>query len=340
MITIKQVAEIAGVSPSTVSNVLNGHTGKVSQKTRQRVERILKEQNYISHMGGHLLGRGNSRIIGVILMYERRSEMNVVQSPFFSEIIGALEEEIRSNGYFMMLYTSGNVDESLRIAGSWKVEGLVVLGALAEDCARYVETTSTPVVFIDSYFNDDGNSYVNVGLHDMNGAYMMTEYLISQGHQRIAFLADGNPPMGVDRQRREGVFSALKNHGLPADEVNYLYISHRTTERHAFLSELINQKLRRFTALFFASDYYAVDSINFLQDNGLRVPDDVSVCGFDDTILSVQCRPKLTTVHQSVSQKATFAITQLLRMLRKEIIDPGIIRLDVSLQIRDSVKDI
>ena len=336
MITIKQIAEIAGVSPSTVSHVLNGRVNKMSRQTRERVEQTLRENNYISNMAGHLFG-GSSRIIGVILTYARRSEVNVAQAPFFSEIIGALEHEIRTSGYYMMLYTSGDVDEGLRIAASWNVEGLVVLGALAHDCTRYMESTDTPIVFIDSYFNNDGKAYVNIGLHDKNGAYMMTKHLITQGHQRIAFLADGSPPMGVDYERREGFFSALKDYGLPANEDQYLYISHRSAERHAFLSAFLEEKLRGFTALFFASDFYAVDSMNYFQDCGLRVPKHVSVCGFDDSILSVQCRPKLTTVHQTVSQKATYAVAQLLRILRKENIDPKIIRLKVSLKIRDSV---
>ncbi|MDR0293218.1 MAG: LacI family transcriptional regulator [Oscillospiraceae bacterium] len=338
MITIKQIAEIAGVSPSTVSHVLNGRMHKMSQETREKVERTLRDHKYISNMGGHLLGNGSSRIIGVILTYARRSEMNVARDSFFSEIIGALENEIRSNGYYMMLYTSGDVDEGLRIAASWKVEGLVVLGALAHDCSRYMEGTNTPLVFIDSYFYDDGKAYVNIGLHDKKGAYMMTKYLITQGHKRIAFLADGNPPMGVDCERRDGFFAALTDHGLPADEGQYLYISHRCAEREAFLSTFLEEKFRGFTALFFASDFYAVDSMNYFQDHGLRVPEHVSVCGFDDSILSVQCRPKLTTVHQTVSQKASYAVAQLLRILRKENIDPKIIRLKVSLQIRDSVR--
>ncbi|MCL2083751.1 MAG: LacI family transcriptional regulator [Oscillospiraceae bacterium] len=336
MITIKQIAQIAGVSPSTVSHVLNGRTKKMSQQTLEKVERALRENNYISNMAGRSLG-GSSRIIGVILTYARRSEMNVAQDPFFSEIIGALEDEIRSNGYYMMLYTSGDVDEGLRIAASWKVEGLVILGALAHDCTRYMEGANTPIVFIDSYFNDDGKPHVNIGLHDKRGAYMMTKHLITQGHKRIAFLADGDPPMGVDYERREGFFSALRDHGLRADGDQYIYISHRSAERHALLSAFLEDKLRGFTALFFASDFYAVDSMNYFQDHGLRVPEHVSVCGFDDSILSVQCRPKLTTVHQTVSQKATYAVAQLLRIIRKEKIDPKIIRLNVSLKIRDSV---
>ncbi|MDR1692101.1 MAG: LacI family transcriptional regulator [Oscillospiraceae bacterium] len=338
MVTIKQIAEFAGVSPSTVSHVINGRTKKMSAQTREKVERTLREHHYISNMAGRLFGNSGSRIIGVILTYERRNELNAVQDSFFSEVFSALEQEIRSNGYYMMLYTAKNVDEGLRIAASWKVEGLIVLGALAYDCARYVEGTDTPLVFIDSYFNEDGNDYVNVGLHDKKGAYMMTQHLIHQGHRQIAFLADGNPPMGVDYERREGFFAALRDHHLPVSDDHYINISHRNPERHAFLAALLKEKFRGHTALFFASDFYAVDSINIFQDHGVRVPDDISVCGFDDSVLSIQCRPKLTTVRQTVSKKASYAVAQLLRILRKEVIDPKIIRLNVSLQIRDSVR--
>ncbi|MDR1691809.1 MAG: LacI family transcriptional regulator [Oscillospiraceae bacterium] len=340
MVTIKQIAEYAGVSPSTVSHVLNGRAQKMSAQTREKVERTLREHNYISNMAGRLLSNNGSRIIGVILSYERRSEFNAARDTFFAEIIGALEQEIRSSGYYMMLYTSDNVGEGLRIAASWKVEGIIVLGALACDCALYTEGTETPLVFIDSYFYDDGKPYVNIGLHDKNGAYQMTEYLIRQGHTRLAFLADGSPPMGVDGERLAGFTDALRDNGLPAGEEHYIRVSHKSEERYAALSALMEENFRGFTALFFASDFYAVDSMNFLQDRGCRVPEDISICGFDDSMLSVQCRPKLTTVHQTVSQKASCAIAQLLRILRKEPVDPRIIRLDVSLCIRNSVKTI
>ena len=135
MVTIKDMAEMAGVAPTTVSNVLHGRTKKMSKETLARVQKVIDECQYVTNMGARLLANYGSRIIGVIISYGRREEQNAIQDPFFSEVIGALEKEIRLNGYFMMLYTSGNVEESLKIASSWNIEGLVVLGDA--DCGDF-----------------------------------------------------------------------------------------------------------------------------------------------------------------------------------------------------------
>jgi LacI family transcriptional regulator len=337
MITINEIARLAGVSPTTVSNVLHGRTAKMAPETLERVRRLIKENNYVSNMSGRTLGRYGSKIIGVIRNYERRDEINAIQDPFFSEIIGALEHEIRHRGYFMMLYISADVEESLRMARSWNVEGLITIGGNADDCHQFMLNTTIPLVFIDAYFHDDGIPYVNTGLQDRLGAYMMTEYLIKQGHKRIAFLADAQEPEGVDYERLRGCQEAMENQGLPFLPEDYRYVSYRLRERHEILKAFIRQDLGAYSALFFASDYLAADSINLFHDEGVRVPDDISVCGFDDNIFALGVRPKLTTVAQDVSKKASCAAGQVFRLIDKEPITARQIHLPVALKIRDSV---
>jgi len=159
MITIKDIADKAGVSPTTVSNVLHGRTEKVSKDTLEYVQKIIEESNYVSNMGARLIANYGSRIIGVIMMYGSRNEKNALQDPFFSEIVGALEREIRNSQYYMMLYTSAGVEESLKLALAWNIEGLIVLGAQADDCRRLKENISIPIVFIDCYFNKDNKLF-------------------------------------------------------------------------------------------------------------------------------------------------------------------------------------
>lgn len=336
-VTIKDIAAMAGVSPSTVSHYLNHREHKMSADTLEKVRRVIEETNYVSNMGGRMLGRNGSKIIGVIMTYARRNERNAIQDPFFSEIIGALEQEIRTHGYFMMLYISADVEESLRMAAAWNVEGLIVLGSSADDCTCFVQGTTTPVVFIDSYFHDDGFPYINVGLHDRRGGYMMARHLLDMGHRRIAFIADAEVPVGVDYERLEGCKSALTEVGLPFACEDYVQISHRHDQRHEQLRAFAHGRMKAYTALFFASDFYAVDAVNLMFEENISVPEDISIVGFDDNIFAVQCRPKLTTMRQDVSQKAAYAVAQMLRILAHETIDPTDIRLSVSLRVRDSV---
>ena len=340
MVTIKDMAEMAGVAPTTVSNVLHGRTKKMSKETLARVQKVIDECQYVTNMGARLLANYGSRIIGVIISYGRREEQNAIQDPFFSEVIGALEKEIRLNGYFMMLYTSGNVEESLKIASSWNIEGLVVLGCQPEDCSKFKQSSKIPVVFIDSYFVGDERQFENVGLQDYEGGRLVAEYLVKQGHRRIAFLADAEIPVGVDRRRLEGCKTAVLEAGGTWTDENYIALSYQEDVRHRFLEEFCGENLRNYTALVFASDFYAIDAINVFFRQGVQVPDDVSVTGFDDNVFAKQSRPRLTTVHQNPSRKAGLAIGMLLRMLRGETIEEPNIRLPVSIIARESVKKI
>jgi LacI family transcriptional regulator len=339
MITIKDMAYKAGVSPTTISNVLNGRTGKLSKETLVRVQKVINESNYVSNMGARLLANNGSRILGVIIMYGRRDEQIATQDPFYSEIIGSLEHEIRQIGYYMMLYTSGSIEESLKLAKAWNTEGLIVLGASSQDCRLFKENTGIPIVFIDSYVEGDGIQYANVGLQDREGAYQMTSYLIKNGHKNIAFLADSLYPVGVDKERLEGYKQALIDHGIIGRD-RFLSFDYKIKERHDFLKDFIKNQIKEFTALFFSSDYYAVDSIRFLLDHNIRIPEDISVAGFDDNIFSTLCRPLLTTVHQDVSDKAKYSVKLLLSTINKEVTAESMIHLPIHLVIRESVREI
>lgn len=233
MITIKDMAEIAGVSPTTVANVLHGRTKKMSKETLKKVQDVIDQSHYVSNMGARVLANYGSRIIGVIMNYDRRAENNAMADPFYGTIVGALEKEIREHGYYMMLYMAGSVEETVRLASSWNIEGLVALGCRAEDVQKMKEQLKMPVVFIDSYF--ENQDCYNVGLDDFGGGYMMTNYLIRQGHRRIAFLADQQEPAGVDRERLLGYQKALEENGIIFHERDYVPISFRKQTRHTRL---------------------------------------------------------------------------------------------------------
>ncbi|MDR0628839.1 MAG: LacI family transcriptional regulator [Treponema sp.] len=265
-----------------------------------------------------------------------------MQDPFLRDIISALEHEIRSAGFFLMLYISANVTESLRMAASWNAEGLIAISYNDENCRQFIEGSERiriPIVFIDAYF-DGGRSFFNVGLQDLKGGVMMTEYLIRLGHASIAFLGDREAPIGVDYERFLGYQGALEKYHLPFSEDNYICISYHPAERREMLKQLVKERLRTYSALFFTSDYLAADAINFFHDQGIRVPEDISVYGFDDNIFAVAVRPKLTTVKQDIIQKALYAVKQILALIRKENMKENRISLPVSLVIRDSVRNL
>ncbi|WP_270578208.1 LacI family DNA-binding transcriptional regulator [Caldibacillus thermoamylovorans] len=340
MVTIKDLARIAGVSPTTVSNILHGRVNKVSPETLKKVEKIIKETNYVPNMGGRLLAKHGSRIIGVIITYEIRTEKNAIQDPFYSEIIGALEESIREQGYFMMLYTSGGYEESIRIASAWNIEGLIVLGSPPKETRKFINDTSVPVVFIDAYIDEEDDQFVNVGLQDYEGAYNMTKYLIENGHEKIAFFADSENPVGVDKYRLNGYIQALKDANINFKADWFIPVDFRKDVRHAMLKEFAKGRLKNFTALFFASDFYAVDTMNLFFEMGISTPEDISIVGFDNNILSEQSRPKLTTVNQNVSKKAATAVKLLLDIIKRKDIDMKVIMLPTEIVVKRSVRNL
>ncbi len=340
MVTIKDMAEKAGVCPTTVSNVLHGRTNKVSQETLEKVQRVIAESKYVSNMGARLLANNGSRIIGVIMNYERREDQNAIQDPFYSELIGSLEREIRNQGYFMMLYTAKNIAESLKLASAWNVEGLIMVGTTMDGCAKLKRNTDKPVVFIDCYFHNDDIIYTNVGLQDRRGGYQMTKYLIGQGHRRIAFLADSDDPVGVDRERFEGYKAALNEEGIGLKKEDYIYISFDKKERMNTFEDICSNRINEYTALFFSSDFYAVDAIHYFMDKNISVPKDISIVGFDDNVFARQCRPKLTTVRQNVTNKAKYAVSQMKDLILGNSLDEYDIKLPIEIIVRDSVKNL
>ena len=117
----------------------------MSPDTLRRVQQVIEESNYVSNMGARLLANYGSRLIGVIVTYDRSRDQSAVQDPFYSEIIGALEEEIRKNEYFMLLYTSANVDESVRMASAWNVPAWAAIFAPFSSAMLFAADTSTEV---------------------------------------------------------------------------------------------------------------------------------------------------------------------------------------------------
>ncbi len=256
--------------------------------------------------------------------------------PFVSVLIGGIEETIRNAGYFMMLYISSDTAEIMRHVSTWNVDGLILFGMLNDDGIRVSEKYKKPIVCIDTYSLEGLKHFANVGLDDEQGTYEMANYLISQGHRKIAFLSDNT--MGVDYARLSGYKKALADAKITFKESDFLKIRPKSDELEESLNEIC-ERAKDFTAIMCVSDLYAVTLISALTDKGIRVPDDISIVGFDDNMLGQLHRPALTTVHQDVKAKGSTAAETLLKQLKGQK-TPNQIKLPAHLVIRDTVKKI
>ncbi len=338
MSTIKKIAQKAGVSPTTVSNVLHGRTGKVSEEIRERVQAIIQDEQYAPNMGAIILAHSNSRIIGVIIFQEPRRDETVLEDPFSSTIVGAIEHEIRSLGYFMMLHVTSDENEVLRLAKTWKLDGLILLWVPGEISHIIEESGQTPKVFVDCYFVDDSLAYHNVGLEDWRGGYEMARYFLRKGHRNLLFLANEKVVPGGDLARFEGCKDAFREEGIELGDDRFIPLSKDCGVREAVYTRLATHPLP-YRALFFSSDYYAAEALSFFHERDIVVPRDISIAGFDDNIFSRILTPRLTTVHQNVYKKGQSAVAMLMARIDGQIIEERDLKLPIRLVIRDSVSE-
>ncbi|HUM82989.1 MAG TPA: LacI family DNA-binding transcriptional regulator [Lachnospiraceae bacterium] len=338
MITIKEISKILGLSTTTVSNVIHGKTGEVSPETILKVRDILDKYDYVPNISARNLAQNESKIIGLAMKSRSDKYENFIKDPFVSELIGGIEKTVRRLGYFMMIYISNDVADLLKQVSTWNADGLLLLGMLGDDGIRIHEKYKKPFVCIDTYYIPEFHDFVNIGLEDEKGTYDIVKYMIDCGHRKIAFFADNC--IGVDYERFKGYRKALKQAGIRYEEKKDFFMFRPGPEEREKSFEELCSRSSEYTAMFCASDYYAILMMNELSDRGIRVPQDISVAGFDDNLLAQLHRPALTTVHQDVEGKGIIAAETLVKMIKGEKIRKRSLLLPTELRIRESVCDL
>ena len=310
MITIKEIADMLDLSTTTVSNVIHGKTGQVSEATVERVRQVLKEYDYVPNISARNLASNQSKIIGVAILNSRKGYVNYLKDAFISELLGSIERELKERDYYLMMCFLSDTRELIQRVSAWNADGLILFGIMAEDYLEIQKQFKKPQVYIDSYMGDLHLHGVNIGLDDRRGGYMAGRYLLEHGHRRIGFIADNFK--GGDYERYCGFTQALSEAGIIVRESDFIEVE-PDEQSLAACYERVYQRRHEFTAFFCASDYYALCLMNFLTDRGVKVPQEISIMGFDDNIYSRMARPAITTIHQDATQKGALAVHHLMR---------------------------
>lgn len=308
-VRIVDIAEELGLSTATVSNVLHGKTHKMSAETARRVQRRLEERGYIPNMAATLLAQNSSRIVGVVVKDHEKYAGRPLADPFIAAALNDLSAETAQNGWFMMVKTAGKIMEAAQFASMWNMDGMILLGFCADEYQRLRERIRIPFVVYDGCFENPGR-ISNLCIDDRDGGRQVGRLLARLGHRRVLWAADNRECM--DLARYSGLCEGL---GFAA---TYCEIPLQRGPRQAFWAQQL-PLLCRHTAIFAASDFYAAELMQFLQRSGLRVPQDVSVVGFDDGALCELLSPALTSVRQDSRLRAAAAV----RMLRRMKEQPG-----------------
>ncbi len=344
MITIKEIAKQLEMSPTTVSNVIHGKTKEVSPETIERVRQFLEKVEYVPNMTARNLAQNKSKIIGAVLKTTEDRYSHILMDPFVSEMLGGIERVVREAGYFLMLYISDDIAEIIDRITSWNADGLLLFWMMDDDALRVHKKYRKPVVSIDTYMSRETaekfqqSQFVNIGLEDEKGAYEATSYLIGRGHRKIAILTDKRD--GVDLVRFRGYRRALEDAGIEYSD-RYFFELRSTRDEIGKSLERLAKKAEKVSAVFCCSDMFAAMFINACIRHGLRVPEDVSVVGFDDNINISErlCRPALTTVHQDIAGKGELAAKTLIDLLQGKGAENSRIIMKTKLMERDSVAD-
>lgn len=327
-VRIADIAEELGLSTATVSNVIHGKTNKISDRTVERVQALLEEKQYVPSMAALLLAQNDSKIIGVFVNDHEKYEGHVLEDAFIAASLNALSNEIEANGQFMMVKKAKQPEEIIQFASMWNMDGLVVIGFCMQDYRYLRSHMRIPFVIYDGIC-ENPERMVNITIDNFHGGFQVGTLFKKTGHTKALCISDNN--VGVDRARMQGFTEAFGQEGT-----SYMQIPMYKKERWDFYLEKI-EAFRQVSAVFAVSDYYAIDLIHFLTEQGFRIPEQISVAGFDDIPLCEMFVPALTTVKQDSAKRAAVALEKL-RELKENSIQETTIVLPVTLVERDSTR--
>ena len=324
-ITLDDVAREAGVSPSTVSRVLSG-SARVSAKKERVVLEVVRRLGYTPNALAQGLARGQSLSVGVIIQE--------VSSPFYGELARGIEEILRNSPYYP-IFVSGHwradqERDALQVLLRQRVGALIVAGGRLSDEDLYQLARNRPVVIVSRVVK--GLMANCLCIDNVQGAYLATRHLIELGHRRIAHIK--GPAMVDDAAERfEGYRQALNEAEIPFDD--RLVVEGEYQERSGLMAlEALIARGVAFSAVFCANDQMAFGARLALFRHGIRVPDDVSLVGFDDIPASNYQMPPLTTVSHPGYGMGQGAGKLVLEMLSKQAAQPQ--PLSIKLVIRES----
>lgn len=339
VVTIKQIAERAGVSTTTVSNVLHGKTKKVSAEKIEQIQNLVEEMGYIAPLGLSILHKTQSRMVAVIINRHQIYDQSILSDPFYGSIVGYIEEELHKNGYYMLFYSADNIDEIFNMVMTWNVDGVILVSMAMRYCEKIRHMIKKPVLCIDPIQPMKEHTKVGcVCLDDEKGGFLMTKYLIEEGYE-IIHICGSKINLGVDEDRVKGAMRAVKESGKIRKVQVYAYSSGTSyPERERFYEKLYKGfDFDKKIAIFCLSDRYAFEVNSFLQERGVSVPKDIGLAGFDGiSSVARNTYPRLTTVRQNLFQKAELAVKEIISAVENQdyVMEDHVV--DVSLVIRRS----
>lgn len=317
---IDEIARVAKVSRSTVSRVLNGNPN-VRKNTREAVERVIREQNYVPNAAARSLASKRAGVVGVVLQ-------NISQ-PYWAGLFAQIEQELRHNGYGVLVsgYSTsktassylGDYQAVLRNLLIQNVDGIII--ALANDLdgkeLDILRSTDKPFVVIQSSVSD--SDILRVNIDNVKTAETLTNYLLDCGHVSICHAA-GPTGSSIARDRLQGFINAMNAHHIQVDDGSIINCGSMFEDGYWCMQRIIKKK-KLPTAVFFQNDISAYGGILAANEQGIRIPEDISVAGIDrlSNMLDVSgLLPDLTSMEMPISGLGNAAGKMIIDIIEKD----------------------
>lgn len=331
MTTLREIAELANVSTTTVSKVLNGDYSKVSLETRTRIERIAQDKHYVSNRIAKSLVQRKSRIIGILLPS--------INNPAFAEMASGIINLCESAGYSTMLFNTDEREDReanyINVLISYHADGVVVIGneRTAVQNMERLNHHEIPCVMLDT-----SNAAVEycVSVDDFYGVYHMVEQLIQFGHRKIAFISGQGYISDENNPRLEGYRKALQDQNIEIDPFMIEIGNYDDMTGYTKTIRLLSRHMG-ITAIVCGNDLIATGVYRALRQNQLRIPEDISVVGYDHIFVADLMDPPLSTVKAPVYDMGVAAASMLMKRIDHKTITSPHIMFAPTLMMRNSV---
>lgn len=313
---IYDIAKLAGVSIATVSRVVND-SPKVSEKAKEKVRKVMEENNYTPNVFARGLGLGSMRTLGIICPD--------VADPYMAKAVSYLEKNLQGYGYDCILYCSGydaeDKQQAVERIMKKQIDALILVGSdYADESPEYFHyihdvSEQIPVFLINGYV-ENGNIYC-VYADDFQAVYDIVDELLFAGNKKILFLTDSFSHSA--KRKLEGYKAALRERDCPIDEKLILY-----TDKTIFATRdmLLRQRNMHFDSVIATNDSMAVGAIKYAHARGFKIPEEVNVIGYNNSELSISCEPELTSVDTRVEILCKTAIDSVMALLNGKEVRP------------------
>ena len=332
---MKDIAKLAGVSPGTVSNALNDRKG-VGKETKAKIMEVAQELGYFRNSK-----KSEDMVIRLILFKKHGYVLSDTQ--FFSALIAACENECRQKGYELLIsqiiHGEHDKEDIFKMINKNKIDGILLLATeMDENDFLNFENINIPIVVLDSYFETKDFNYIL--MNNIGGSYGAVKNLIENGHTRIGFLGSSISTNNFE-YRFTGFMKAIKDCRLCLKEEDKVLVEPTLDGSYRDMKSYLSTNKNNLPTAFFAlDDVIALGAIKAMTEANVKIPQDVSIIGFDDTPFSSLSSPSMTTVKVYTNVMGSFAVKRLVEIINKEDEVQLKIEINTKLKIRDSVKKI